>query len=217
MAHARHYIGCAEDCSLRQPDQDKAVNSRTNGNSGFFAETLARCAEETIGDDSALFSDRRTIPICEKECEQRKCKCHCAPDCFAAEASRPVGDVQRVGSAQQLFGCLRIGQMIPPPSCDIYPYERNLRHPFWCAETGVCQFSYRLHDHARLPRQLNSDQDERAENQKADDEGKQHRRDRCLYTFADQPFANGPCCQGEHTSPRKRRQEAPQDQDRRDD
>src|SRR5262249_47084173 len=190
---------------------------RTDRNSGFFAETLGRWAEEAIGDDPALFSDHWTVPVSEKECQQRKRKCHCAPDCFAAEASRPVDDVQRLSSPQELFGCLRIGQVILPPGCYIHPYERNLRHPFWCAETGFSQFSHRLHNCARLPRELNSDQDKGANNQKGDEKSEQHRCHRCPYPFADQPFANGPCRQGEHTSPRKRRQEAEQDPNRRED
>src|SRR5262249_1159111 len=74
MADARHHVGCAEHRSFRQPDQNKAVDGCTYRNNGFFAETLGRWAEESIGDDSALFSQGWTIPIREEQCQYRECK-----------------------------------------------------------------------------------------------------------------------------------------------
>ena len=118
--------------------------------------------------------------------------------------------------AQELFGCLGIGQVIPPPGREIYSNNRNLRHPVWCAETDFSQLAHGLNNYPGLPRQLNAHQNERADNQKGDKKSEQNRCDRWPYAFADQPFANRPCCESQDTCPCKRGQEAPQDPNRRE-
>src|SRR5262245_53146634 len=67
VAHARQRVGESEHCSLRQSDQNEAVDRCTNRNDGLLAEMLPGWAEETIGDDSALVRDRRTIPVREEK------------------------------------------------------------------------------------------------------------------------------------------------------
>src|SRR5262249_45791526 len=103
MAYAGDDVGCAEDRSFRQSDENKAVDGCTNRNNGFFAERLRGRADELVGDGAALFGNTRTVPIREKEGQQCKCQGYQSADCFAAETSCPLNQVQGFGLSQKLF------------------------------------------------------------------------------------------------------------------
>src|SRR5262249_9548176 len=130
---------------------------------------LSGWTEETIGDDSALVRDRWTIPIREEKRQQRKCQDHQTVDCFAAEASRPVNEVERFGSSQKLLGRIRIRQVIPPPRCNILAQERNLHHPTRRAQPNFPELLHRSDCDDGFPRHLNGYYDQRTDDQKPDE------------------------------------------------